>query len=435
MPTGATASLTGYQTYAGAQLPASLTDPNGSKTSYSYDTAGNTLGVSDTTPTGGTGTRLTNTYNPTAPTCGGFKGQRCTSKDANNNVTSFTYNTKGDLTKVDAPAPLGDTTYTYDALGRPATVTDGGGVVTTYTYDAHDRVTVVDTPGEHVTYEYDADGNQAERTDTAGTVGVEYDDLGREWRRTLAGGDQTTLRYDAAGNVIRYDDPMGRVLYDYDTVNNLTKVTDPLDAETTFSYNANGERTTTTYPGGVVQAVDLDKSGRPKEVKATKATTVLTKLNYTYAYDTSNTDGSKIRTRTDNAGVKNTYTYDTLGRLTNARETNTATTQLAAWLYSHDKAGNLTATSTTTTACASAGTTTPTTRPTRPPTAAGRSTRTATRPPRPAAYPAPARRTATSTNSPRLPADPPRRTTPTPAPPAPNASPPATPTSTPVPWA
>ncbi|MYW00177.1 RHS repeat protein, partial [Streptomyces sp. SID3343] len=55
--------------------------------------------------------------------------------------------------------------------------------------------------------------------------------------------------------------------------------------------------------------------------------------------------------------VKNTYTYDTLGRLTNARETDSANTQLAAWLYCHDKAGNLTATSTTTTTCGSAGTT------------------------------------------------------------------------------
>ncbi|MYV97275.1 RHS repeat protein, partial [Streptomyces sp. SID3343] len=355
MPTGATASLTGYQTYAGAQLPASLTDPNGDKTSYSYDTSGNTLGVSDAT-TGGSGAQLTYTYNPASPTCGGFKGQRCTSKDANLNTTDFTYNTTGDLTNVAAPAPLGDTVYTYDNLGRTSTAKDGRNITTTYTYDNHDRVKTVATPGKYVAYDYDKDGNQTKRTDAAGTVKVEYDDLGREWRRTLVGGDQTTLHYDAAGNVIRYDDPMGRVLYDYDTLNNLTKVTDPLGGETTFAYNANGARTSTTYPGGVVQAVDLDTSGRPKQVKATKGTTSLSELNYTYAYGASNTDGSKFRTRTDGAGVKNTYTYDTLGRLTNARETDSANTQLAAWLYCYDKAGNLTATSTTTTACGSAGT-------------------------------------------------------------------------------
>ncbi|MYW00592.1 RHS repeat protein, partial [Streptomyces sp. SID3343] len=134
LPTGATASLTGYQTYAGAQLPAGLTDPNGNKTSYSYDTSGNTLGVSDAT-TGGTGAQLTYTYNPASATCGGFKGQRCTSKDANLNTTSYTYNATGDLTDVDAPAPLGDTVYTYDNLGRTSTAKDGRNITTTYTYD------------------------------------------------------------------------------------------------------------------------------------------------------------------------------------------------------------------------------------------------------------------------------------------------------------
>ncbi|MYV99050.1 RHS repeat domain-containing protein, partial [Streptomyces sp. SID3343] len=133
--------------------------------------SGNTLGVSDAT-TGGTGAQLTHTYNPTSPTCGGFKGQRCTSKDANNNVTSFTYNATGDLTKVDAPAPLGDTVYTYDALGRPATVKDGRNITTTYTYDKHDRVKTVTTPGKSVAYEYDKDGNQTKRTDAAGVLEV-----------------------------------------------------------------------------------------------------------------------------------------------------------------------------------------------------------------------------------------------------------------------
>lgn len=73
------------------------------------------------------------------------------------------------------------------------------------------------------------------------------------------------------------------------------------------------------------------------------------------------------RTRADNDWVKPTPTHrhrTSTGAGSRTRrafrasaETNSGGTQLAAWLYCHDKAGNLTATSSTTTACNSAGTT------------------------------------------------------------------------------
>ncbi|MEV8129449.1 RHS repeat domain-containing protein [Streptomyces sp. NPDC085944] len=58
------------------------------------------------------------THNGADPECGGFEGQRCTAKGGNGNVTSFTYDGHGNLIRVKLPAPLGETTYTYDALGR-----------------------------------------------------------------------------------------------------------------------------------------------------------------------------------------------------------------------------------------------------------------------------------------------------------------------------
>ncbi|MFE0849137.1 hypothetical protein ACFW41_24540 [Streptomyces rochei] len=149
-------------------------------------TNGNTLSVTTSGTAGGT---REYTYNDAVPTCGGFKGQRCTAKDGNGKVTSFTYDSKGNLAKVKPPAPLGETTYTYDALGRVETVEDGRGITTVYAYDSRDRVREVSSTNFTVTY--DGDGNVTSRTDASGTTKWDYDKLNRESVRTLQNGAQT----------------------------------------------------------------------------------------------------------------------------------------------------------------------------------------------------------------------------------------------------
>lgn len=66
------------------------------------DANGDTAPV--TTPDTAGGTRE-HTRNEAAPKRGGFEGRRRTAKDGNGKVTSFTYDTKGDLRKVRPPAP------------------------------------------------------------------------------------------------------------------------------------------------------------------------------------------------------------------------------------------------------------------------------------------------------------------------------------------
>ncbi|MFK0132084.1 hypothetical protein ACIQRZ_17220 [Streptomyces rubiginosohelvolus] len=57
----------------------------------------------------------------------GLPGQRCSATDPEENKTSVTYDSKGNLVKVDRPSAQEDISYTYDALGRTDTVTDGRG--------------------------------------------------------------------------------------------------------------------------------------------------------------------------------------------------------------------------------------------------------------------------------------------------------------------
>lgn len=343
LPTGATTSLTGYQTIAGADLPGTITSPDGEKTSFSYDASGNPLSVAVSGDEGGT---RHYTYQDSDTDCGGFEGQRCTAEDATGNKTSFTYDSKGNLTKVAPPSPKGPTRYDYDALGRPFMVTDGRGTRVTYDYDERDRVTKTDTAGyDAVTFTYDGDGNITSRTDRSGTVTYTYDALGRETIRTLQDGSQTVMAYTAdSGNLDYYTDPQGTIDYTYDAANRLTKLTDPQGKATTYEYNANDTRTQTSYPGGTVQTVTLDDSDRPTHIKATSPAGTLIDLTYDYSYTVNGqtVDGIKIRSRTDAvADLKRTYTYDSAGRFSYAKETS-GSTKKNSWQYCYDAAGNLT---------------------------------------------------------------------------------------------
>ncbi|MEY7977227.1 RHS repeat-associated core domain-containing protein [Streptomyces pilosus] len=352
LPLGATASVTAYQTVAGTDLPNDFTTADGRKDSFKYDANGNTMSVTTSGTAGGT---REYTYNEATPKCGGFEGQRCTAKDGNGKVTSFEYDTKGNLWKVKPPAPLGETTYTYDALGRVETVTDGRGIKTVYEYDNRDRVREVSSTNATVTHTYDGDGNVKTRTDASGTTTWEYDKLNREKRRTLQNGAQTALAYTPGGDVDFYTDPTGKTDYTWDKAGRLDHLTAPDGKKTDFDYNNNDKRTKTVYPGGTTQTVTIDKNGRPEKIKTTSGTQTF--IDLTYSYTAAGKDTTKIRTRTDNlTQYKTTYTYDSQDRLTYALEADSAAAQKASWLYCFDKAGNLTSRDGSKTTCPGATT-------------------------------------------------------------------------------
>ncbi|MEU0355804.1 RHS repeat-associated core domain-containing protein [Streptomyces cyaneofuscatus] len=345
LPTGATATVTGYQTIAGADLPGRSTTADGEKTDYTYDTAGNTKSVA-VEGTGG-GNRSFD-HNPATPTCGGFEGQVCkvtTKLTASKSVaTTFTYDAQGNLKTAKAPAPLGTTTYKYDDLGRVISAKDARGITITYEYDHRDRVKKVDSSNyQAVTYEYDGDGNLTQRSDGTGVIKYTFDPLSRETVRTQQNGSQTVLAYTPAGNVDTYQDPAGLTDYTWNKVNKLTELKDPKGKITKYEYNKNDVRTVTTYPGDTVHTVTPDESGRPEKIKATSPKGTLVDLAYTYGYGTGGaTDGTKIRTTTDAvAGTKTSYEYDSAGRFSYAAE-NKGSTLTSSWQYCYDLGGNLT---------------------------------------------------------------------------------------------
>ncbi|RBY74636.1 hypothetical protein DQ239_19310 [Blastococcus sp. TF02-09] len=316
MPTGA--SYPGTGTGPLRYLPTSSTDTQGNVTNLSYDAAGN-----PTRQTSG-GVTTSTTYNPPvgqAAVCngGGKAGQPCTQTDGRGSVTTFSYDSAGNLRTVTPPAGvIKATTYTYDDAGRPKTMTDGKGQVTTYVYDGADRVTQIRydgassclTPADCQRYTYDGNGNLTTRSDAAGTTTFGYDRLNRLTEEASpaasGGGSQISgMSYDLAGNLLTFTDATGTTRYGYDASENLVNLAEPggsctgvISRCTTYTYDSNDIRTKIMYPGGtVVEMLDIDAAGRALRHRSTAGGHVVMDLRYSFA--NSSGDTGLLQTRTD----------------------------------------------------------------------------------------------------------------------------------------
>jgi RHS repeat-associated protein len=352
-------------------LPKCIEDSQNRQTSMTYDGAGNATTVKDTTSGTNSGVSDTYTYQgDSGVSCGGHKGQVCSSTNGNGNKTTYSYDSNGDLTKVTPPSPGTVTTYGYDSLSRLTSVSTPRIGLVTYDYDAADQLLDVllngigQTPGD-LSYGYDDDGDVTSQTryNDRSTTYL-YDGMDRETDNIVDGEANSSVTYNDAGDVATYTvdgsgtSADGTVTYGYDADNEVTSLaenggscTAPVSMCTTFAYTNDGARKTTTYPGNTVQTVSYDNSSRPTEVKAVHGSTVLS--DFTYSYTLSSKDTALVQTRTDKLGVggpansTTTYSYDTLARLTGAVEKTSAGATNASWTYAYDKDGNRTSNSAT----------------------------------------------------------------------------------------
>lgn len=103
-PTGAL-TTNHWQTIAGGDHPSDSANADGEKTTFGYDSVGNTTSVAQTGTGGG---NVTYDYNPATTTCGGFEDQRCSAKtrmtSSKTVATGFPYDAQGNLDRV-TPRP------------------------------------------------------------------------------------------------------------------------------------------------------------------------------------------------------------------------------------------------------------------------------------------------------------------------------------------
>ena len=198
--------------------------------------------------------------------------------------------------------------YTYDAMGRRLTATDGNGFVTATAYDARGRVASVTSPdGSKTEYTYDLAANNTDAAQSGReTVTYSFDGIGQRQAVYFASGDlqkeyfydeqgrlaaEATGRGSSASNAVYYTyDALGRVTeraiygadfncayretFEYDDAytDELSLVTQTVHGDTNAPsiisktyFNKYGE-TVKTDNGGVVTAYEYDYTGNPIRV-------------------------------------------------------------------------------------------------------------------------------------------------------------------------
>ena len=333
-------------------LPSQIVEPTRT-TNFTYDTNGNMLtrAVTDTTVTPNVTRTWTYTYSSF--------GQVLTAQDPLGNTTTYAYDSKGDLaTATDALGH--ETQYTsYDQNGRLVSKTDPNGLLTSYTYDLRGRLKSITAGSEVTGFTYDNAGNLTKVTnpdssalnyayDTAHRLTQVTDSLGNYIKYTIDNADNVTavnvydptstlrrtstyaynnvndlvqitgassqvtaIGRDANGNVTSITDPLSNVTaYAYDALNRIKQVTDPLSNVTAIGYGPDTQNLVSqvTDPRGFVTQYARDGFGDVTQVSSPDSGVTTRTFNRV----------GNLLTSQDAKGQTTSYTYDALNRVTKA---------------------------------------------------------------------------------------------------------------------
>jgi RHS repeat-associated protein len=301
-------------------LPISVTDPLGRSTKYTYDGVGDQLTLTDPS-----GQVTTYTY------------------DADQEITSISYS--------DGKTP--HVTLAYDADGQRTSMTDGTGT-SSWGYDSLRRVTATRTgAGTELKYSYDLKGQLTKITypGVAHSVSRTWDDSGRlisiaDWL-----GNSTTYSYDPDGNLTIESLPATTgfaAKYSYDAASWLSSIVDSQKGATlaSFTYTRDADNL-------ITRATEIGDSLPGTDTYGYTKLNQLASVNVaTYSYDAGdNVTGlitpSEVKLKYDAAnelttltagGAVTTFAYDNRGN----RLSRTAPSK-PALSYAYDQASRLTA--------------------------------------------------------------------------------------------
>lgn len=363
--TGSASSATYGSSAATAYLPATSTDSSSETTTYGYDGVGNQMSTQT-----GSGA-LSATAKLEYYSDGNIKTATAPANEGN--PTRYTYDANKQLANITPPTgtSLGVKAFTYDALGRQATQTDGRGGTTTFTYDKADRLlsTSFSDGTPRVTNTYDANGNPLTQVSGTGTITKAYDQQNRLISTVnTAGGGTIRFAYDKASRETAVITATGSTNHTYDPAGKLTSSTYPDGAGTAtqrYATDDKGRRTDTWLASNADNTTwaartttTYDASGRISQIRAwtgigNTSNTAVFDTSYCYqaaspapsCTATTGSDRDTIQWARDNlTGQATTYGYTT-GRLTSATQTGGAVN--SSWTYSYDLNGNRTSEATT----------------------------------------------------------------------------------------
>ncbi|MDR2648698.1 MAG: hypothetical protein LBB94_03135 [Clostridiales bacterium] len=328
-----------YSQAAGEPALETVTSPEGSVLTFTYDSEGRVVAESD-----GIGVVRFD-----------YGGNNVTIRDAAGEQTVAEFNDGGLLSRfVDSDGVSREFSYLDGLL--PGGVTLGSGCAVAMRYDsAHNLSELTDPEGQSIRYSYDGFGNISGVTDQRGILTqYERDEKGNNTGIRYADGSASQFYYDAAGLLTASVDQSGRntqysrdgrgnitlveyedgatVSYTYDSRSNVTSIT--RDGETTsLTYNDKGDLTSVTYPDGKSVAYTYDSLGR--QTSATDAEGGVT--NYEYG------SLSRLTRVTDGEGsVITEYDYLPGGSLSRQANANGTSTE---YQYEHGRVKSIQTTS------------------------------------------------------------------------------------------
>lgn len=326
--------------------PNSISYPDGSTETFTYDSQGRTITQVDrrgnttryayaATSSKGASTRTTTRMVTVV-------GDKPSDESLATYLTTEEFDDFGNLRKVvevDGLGTVRTTTHTYDWANRRTSTTlpdgtairtvygpggriesvtesaSGGERKTAYAYDANGHLSAVTQPdGTTTGYSYAADGRLLRETDPRGGVTTySYNDTTHTVYVTDPVGSTTTRTYDALGNLLGETDALGHATaYAYDELGRCTKVTDALGNSTAFAYDLVGNLVGVTDPlGRVASYSGYDANNRPASFSLAGSAAAPGSAKTAYAYDAA---GNRTAL-TDPAGRVTTFAYDQLSRL------------------------------------------------------------------------------------------------------------------------
>lgn len=194
--------------------------------------------------------------------------------DGPDRITRNVYTTQGWVHKIQkavgTPVQQDYATYTYNANGKPLSMTDANGNRAEMTYDGHDRqkrwifpsktAAWTADPADYEEYAYDANGNRTSLRKRDGrTIAYAYDALNRVTSKTYPNGGARPVyyAYDLRGlqTEARFDSISGgdALLNSWDGVGRQVSSINNMGAAwrmLAYQYDANGNRTRLTHPDG-----------------------------------------------------------------------------------------------------------------------------------------------------------------------------------------
>ena len=341
--TDANGNTVQYTYAAGSEQPSSIT-MGSSTVNYTYNSDDLVTAVSQSVTGLSSGTSIANGYTYNAD-------KNVTSISHNDFAYNFVYDANGNNTQVKVGnQPLAE--YTYDANGNITTIEYGCGDYIFYTYDSEDRVTRIwirpswaGPVSSEFLFTYDNDGNLSTITDTFMHTRTVYNEYGISGYNVY---DTTTNELVYSVEYADEGDPEQIVSYggwgDV-TVEPQESEFDFVTGETTYTENI------TTDGWEMVSALVYDFFGR-KTGSTTESVDRLTEdlvtLTESVGYnDTATTAGTLPTTYSSTVEAGNVtteaafrYTYDSRGNITAVYDT-TATPEALLARYAYDEANQL----------------------------------------------------------------------------------------------